>query len=79
VDAGQEAGLHVGHARAERPATLGPIRPLGDRARIEDGVHMTDQQQSRPIAVEPADDEVAEPGFVANRLVVRALDGRAEV
>ena len=60
VQAGQQPGLHVGHAGTDGALAVGPIRPLRGRARLEDGVHVADEQEARPVARHPADDEVAE-------------------
>ena len=78
MQAGQEPRLHVGHAGPERLPALGPIRPLRGRPGIEDGVHVADEQQSRSIAVQAADDEVAELRSLALGLVAAALDRRTE-
>ncbi len=43
VQAGQQARLHVGHARAVGDAVVDPERPLGRGARVEDRVHVADR------------------------------------
>ena len=45
VEAGQQARLHVGHARAVGDAVLDPERALGGGPRVEDRVHVADQQR----------------------------------
>ena len=45
VQPGQQAGLHVGDARAVGDAVVDPERPLGGGARVEDRVHVADQQE----------------------------------
>ena len=58
VQPGQQPGLHVGDARAVGDAVLDPERALGRGPRVEDRVHVADQQGPRPAgpAVERGDD-----------------------
>ena len=63
-EAGEQAGLHVRHPRALRDPVLDLERPLRDRALLEDGVHVPDEQDPWPgarPALERADDRLAEP------------------
>ena len=62
VQARQQAGLHVGHARAVGDAVVDAERPLGGGARIEDRVHVADQQDARAVrpAVEGGDQRGAQ-------------------
>ncbi len=41
-------GLHVGDARPVGDAVVDPERPFGDGARVEDRVHVADEQDARP-------------------------------
>ena len=47
VQPGQKAGLHVGDARAVGDAILDAERALGRGARVEDRVHVPDEQRTR--------------------------------
>ena len=62
VAAGEQPGLHVGDARAVREAVVDRNGPLGGGSRIEDGVHVTDEEDPRSTgtAGEGRDDGVAE-------------------
>ena len=62
VEARQQPGLHVGHAGAVGDAVLDAERALGRGPRIEDRVHVADQEHPRPArpALERGDDRVAE-------------------
>ena len=63
VEPGQQPRLHVGHAGAVGDAVLDAERALGRGPRIEDRVHVADEQGARAArpAVERGDDRVAEP------------------
>jgi len=47
VETGQEAGLHVRHARTDGPVSLEAQRPLGHSAHRVDGVQVPDEQHAR--------------------------------
>ncbi len=67
VEAGQQAALHVGHAGAVGTAVRDAKRTGGGRARVEDGVHVADQERptTARAAVEGGHDRVAQaPGRV---------------
>ena len=76
VAAGEQPGLHVGHARAVREAVVDREGPLGGGPRIEDGVHVTDEEDPRSTcaAGEGRDDGIAE----TSGRVRPALDRRPE-
>ncbi len=63
VETGQQPRLHVGDARAVGDPVLDAERALGRGPRIEDRVHVADQQGPRAArpALERRDDRVAEP------------------
>ncbi len=63
IQPGEQAGLHVGHARAVGDAVLDAERARGRGPGIEHRVHVADEQDARRpgAAVERGDDRVAEP------------------
>ena len=62
VEPGEQARLHVGDARAWRGAVIDAERSFGRSPRVEDRVHVADQQDPRAIglAAEGRHDRVAE-------------------
>jgi hypothetical protein len=78
VEAREEPGLHVGHAGAVRAAVgVDPKRALGGGARVEDRVHVADEDHARSTggAAQRADDRRPE----AARGVGPGLDLGADV
>ena len=63
VETGQQPRLHVGHAGPVGGPFLDAERALGRGPRIEDRVHVADEQGPRPArpSLEGRDDRVAEP------------------
>ncbi len=59
--------------RARSPSTR--YGRAADGARLEDGVHVTDEQEARPAARQPTDDQVAQRPTVGRRATAGALDG----
>ncbi len=58
VEASQEPTLHVRHAWPQRALAIDPVRAGGRGARLEDGVHVADEQETGSAARQAADDEV---------------------
>ena len=61
MQSGQQPCLHVAHARPERPLAGTLKRPRGSGPRLENGVHVPDQQEPRSDPGEAPDHEVSEP------------------
>ena len=76
VEPGEEPGLHIGHARSVGSSALRTIGTRGRGPGLEDGVHVADEEQARPMAREPADDQIAELRRAVDRDVENALDAR---
>ena len=74
VQPGQQPGLHVGHPRPVGAVPVETERPLGDGAGVEDGVHVTDEQQARPRATQAADEQVPELRMASLGPVRHALE-----
>ena len=74
----EQSTLHVARAGSGGALPIGPIRPLGGRSRVEDGVHVADEEQPRPLPGDATHHDVPESRPIALRLVGDALHARAE-